>query len=130
MNSIQCKCGEHISLSDELEEIESDALFDGEYSNYTVEVTCDNCESVYEVELSAYVQVTSEVDKVELKEPRWAIDSEGNIQYRLSDCSIGEKVEISDGTYQIGQKEYFVKNGHLSEIFNAVITDDQLSLFS
>lgn len=129
MNSIQCECGEHISLSNELKEIESDALFDGDSSNYTVEVTCKNCGSVYDVKLSAHVEVTSKVDSVELKTLGLAVDDEGN-KIRLNDCAIGEKVDISDGIYQIGQKEFHVENGHLMEIFNAVITDDQLIFFS
>jgi uncharacterized protein YbaR (Trm112 family) len=129
--AIECDCGDTINIDDEISSVEEDALFDGQSSESEEnEIVCESCGAVYEIDISASVEVTHEVTDVRLKEPRWIVNAEGVIQYSLSSCTVGQKVEISDGIYQIGQYNYQVENGRLSSIHNAVITDEQLRLFA
>lgn len=129
--NIQCECGSTIDIDNEISEVKDDALSNGDGTEKEdVEVNCENCGSTYEIDINAYVEVTHEITAIRLKESACILTSESGVQYKLSSFSVGQEVEILDGVYRIGQYNYQVENGTLSDIHNALVTEDQLSLFA
>ncbi|MEK4247129.1 hypothetical protein MKZ20_17670 [Psychrobacillus sp. FSL K6-2684] len=129
--NIQCDCGTTIDIDDEVSDVKEDALSNGDASEKEdIDVTCEECGATYVVDISAYVEVTHVITDIRLKEPACILTSESGVQCKLSSFLVGQEVEMPDGVYQIGQYNYQVENGTLSDIHNALITEDQLSLFA
>lgn len=128
---LYCACG-HVTgtdFEDRLSEELAETKFQDDLED-TEDVICGRCKRNYA--LTICVEKIIQLDSYNLEETSACVADINGHDYDLSqldDLSFGDAVPLADGEYVSLKYEYRVVNGVIAEIFNAVLDEDQLSLF-
>lgn len=142
---IKCDCGQHISINDIGDSIQAEIDSLG-FVAWEVETKdeyeCTNCGRGYILEFFAEVEEDDNGEKdfpsasdfniynYELQELGIQAVYHDNKRHVLSDYSIGDKVDLPDGHYILSYGEYVIMDRTLTNVFNPVHDEDQMSFVS
>lgn len=124
---IHCLCGNkfHVSLEDELhsEVDKNDSLEE------TEEHECEDCGRIYSLTVRVECDVYTTFTDIKYSGREYE-DVEGNIFNAESflDLQIGDSVPLEAGEYEHDDKVYEVEEQKLTNIYNAITDENQLSL--